>query len=117
MSQADDVLDNIDHALHDWATSADAMRWTPQQQPAPAFTPDQLEAFRRAFGAVGEVINRQMRVVAKAAQQVVKGYVKVAHRLMDHNRVRCRVCRPYSNPKPLAFGSEYHRRQKRRNRR
>lgn len=30
-----DILDQIDHALEDWGTSPDAMRWTPEPQPAP----------------------------------------------------------------------------------
>ena len=34
MSNADGVLDQIDHALHAWDTSADAMRWTPEPVPA-----------------------------------------------------------------------------------
>lgn len=27
---SDDILETIDHALDDWATSGDAMRWTPE---------------------------------------------------------------------------------------
>lgn len=114
---SDPVLDSIDHVLHDYEVSGDAMRWTPEPRPVPTLTAGQIAAFGRAFAAVGETVNRQMRAVVKVAQQVGKAYVKFAHRVMEHDRVRCRVCRPYANPKPLAFGAEYRRRTRRRNRR
>jgi hypothetical protein len=112
MTTSDSVLDNIDHALHDWNTSPDAMRWRPEPPPA---TVD-YKKMRIAFQVIGQHVQTQMRALNKAMQQVGKVYTQVAHRLMAHDRVRCRVCRPYSNPKPLAFGAEYHRRQKRRKR-
>lgn len=114
---SDPVLDTIDHVLHDFEVSGDAMRWTPEPRPAPTLTADQIAAFGRVFATVGEAVNHQMRALAKAAQQVGKSYAKFAHRVMEHDRTRCRVCRPYANPKPLAFGTEYRRRTRRRGRR
>lgn len=68
----DEVLDQIDHALHDWDVSPDAMRWTPEapepgeQRPARGAVPavvyydeahvltpetvDQILAHRLVFG-------------------------------------------------------------------
>lgn len=37
MTHADSLLDNIDHALHDWDTSPDARRWTPERPKPPGF--------------------------------------------------------------------------------
>lgn len=42
MSNADGVLDQIDHVLNDWDTSDDAMRWTAQPRPQEA-DPDRCE--------------------------------------------------------------------------
>lgn len=116
MTNADGVLDNIDHALHDWDLSADAMRWTPEPRPPATLTPDQVQALSRAFNAIGARVAAGIKGMTKALQQFGASYLKLAHRVADHDRVRCRVCRPYSNPRPLALGSEYHRRQKRRKR-
>lgn len=117
MTRADDVIDNIDHALHDWDTSPDAMRWTPESPlRRPELTPAQIEALTRTFNTVGAAFARGMKQLAKTFQQAGRAYAKFAHRVMEHDRVRCRVCRPYSNPRLLALGAEYHRRQKRRRR-
>jgi asparagine synthetase B (glutamine-hydrolysing) len=114
------VLDNIDRALHDWDTSPDAMRWVPERAPEPpapvALTSDQIQALSRVFSSIGAQVAAGIARLSKAFQQFGAGYLKIAHRVIEHDRVRCRVCRPYSNPRPLAFGAEYHRRQKRRNR-
>jgi hypothetical protein len=112
MTNADGVLDQIDHALHDWDTSGDAMRWKPVPPPV---TVD-YKRIRVAFQVIGEHVRTQMRAFEKAMRQVAKVYSPFLHQMTAHDRTRCSTCRPYSNPKPLAFGAEYHRRQKRRSR-
>ena len=116
MTTSDSVLDNIDHELHDWNTSPDAMRWIPGPPKRPELTQAQIEALTRTFNTVGAQIARGMKQLARTFQQAGREYAKFAHRVMEHDRVRCRICRPYSNPRPLALGAEYHRRQKRRKR-
>lgn len=111
---SDPTLDAIDHVLHDWDTSPDAMRWTPEPPKRPELTSDQIQALGRVFNTVGATVADGLKRLTKAFQQAGKAYAKFAHQVMEHDRVRCRVCRPYANPKPVAFGAEYHRRQKRR---
>lgn len=116
---SDPVLDSIDHVLHDFDTSPDAMRWTPEpaKQPRMELTPDQIQALRRVFNTAGEAVARGIKSLTKAFERAGKAYLNFAHQVSAHDRTRCRVCRPYANPKPLAFGAEYHRRSRRRNRR
>lgn len=56
---ADDILDTIEHTLDDWATSDDAMRWTPEDQQPPDLTlriVANVEPFVRALVAFGDRI-------------------------------------------------------------
>lgn len=110
----DPVIATIDNVLHDFEVSGDAMRWTPVPRSQPQLTPMQVAALRRNFAAVGAAISNAMKGLTKTFEQAGRVYLKFAHQISQHDRIRCPACQPYSNPRPLAFGAEYRRRSKRR---
>lgn len=74
---SDPTIDAIDHALDDWETSGDAMRWTmdPQVKPTPRLVIDiDPEPFLRA-------VRNAVRAITKAMAQFQLAAVKVS-RLM-----------------------------------
>ncbi|HEY9251582.1 MAG TPA: hypothetical protein VIP06_02905 [Nocardioides sp.] len=122
----DPILDQIDQVLDDFATSPDAMRWTPEHHPKPTRPGILLELPRperhpampfeqiaATVRALGEVYNAFARGVLGAARQVHKTLAKWTHLLQNptHNRARCRICSPFANPYPLVAGAEYRRRR------
>jgi hypothetical protein len=53
VSTADHILDQIDHALHDWTVSDDAMRSTPEPPPLPGRVPVVDMRSQPEAGAIG----------------------------------------------------------------
>jgi hypothetical protein len=110
MTTSDNVLDNIDHALHDWDTSADAMRWTPEPINAPQPTVMDITA---SMIRVAEVMRDAQEKLARAftnmASQVVKIQAELRRLMAGQREAEAQIRRS-------AMRSEYHRRQKRRKR-
>lgn len=118
---SDPVLDTIDHVLHDYETSPDAMRWTPEARPEVATPAVDLEAVRRSLAVIGELVTAYSKAITEFAQRLGKTFRRFSHAMavanLNHMRSRCRICSPMANPVPLAInGTEYHRRRKRRSR-
>ena len=109
MSHADGVLDQIDHALHDWGTSRDAMRWSPEAAPpptpVPAFDP---VAFSTAVNRFAAAYREAMRGFALKLNEW-SPVLSRAFRLMQQMDTEGQIRRS-------AMRREYHRRQKRRSR-
>lgn len=116
MTATNDVLDNIDHALHDWSTSPDAMRWTPERART-GLTPERVDALSRVFRTFGAAVARGIKDLARSFEQAATAYARFAHKVMEHDRARCRICRPYANPTPTRHGAAYRARTRRRTRR
>ena len=110
MTNADGVLDQIDHALHDWDTSGDAMRWSaerpPTWPPVPTFDP---MAFSRAANRFAEAYRAAIRGLVQKINEMSPVILR-AFRLMNEIDATVQARRS-------AMHQEYHRRQKRRNRR
>jgi hypothetical protein len=129
----DPILDQIDNVLDDFATSPDAMRWTPEVSAAPARPgillelppPDSATAalvLQRVEGtmrALTDAFNGVAKFVIGVAREMGKAFTHFGHVLQDpkHNRSRCRRCSPFANPLPMSGGVEYHRRRQARKRR
>lgn len=112
MSNADGVLDQIDHALHDWDTSGDAMRWTPEPPPKPA-APTILDIsapMLRVATAVQEANAKIVRAFTNMAKQIVRLQVQIRRLTAAQAEAEAQIRR-------TAMHREYHRRQKRRSRR
>jgi hypothetical protein len=108
------VIEAIDNALHDWETSPDAMRWTPNAANVTPRMPPLLtfnfdaRPLQRAFEKMAAAV-AQMAIAAKPI------LARITHSLPDHDRVRCQRCSPMANPPTLCInGHEYRRRSKRR---
>jgi hypothetical protein len=115
---AKDILDTIDGALGDWATSGDAMRWSPEPGKVPAGLPGfqeqiSLEALTRLAEAVRPVM-MSMAQFAEGMRSVgdailgLKG-VQASFVIYDEccllvpcASARCRACNPRGNPPPVA---------------
>jgi hypothetical protein len=73
-----DILDTIDGALHDYAMSADAMRWTPDPPTRAGsqfdLTPEQTEALARAAA-------RSVEITAEAISGFGVALIQAAHKL------------------------------------
>lgn len=110
MTTSDNVLDNIDHALHDWDMSPDAMRWTPEPVNAPQ--PPVLDVTASMI-RMGEVMRDAQEKLARAftnmATSIIKIQVQIRHLIAGQREAEARIRRS-------ALHSEYHRRQKRRKR-
>lgn len=101
-----DILDQIDHAVHDWATSSDAMRWLPEPSKpnlpqawlsplppdglpavqAPQITPEQVDAIRAALGQAMGAMAAQITEMARQMQPVLQrfgGQVRELHRQLQ----------------------------------
>lgn len=109
MTRADDVIDNIDHALHDWDLSPDAMRWTPEP-PAPQPTVMDLTA---SMIRVGEVMRDAQEKLARAFTNMAKQVVKLQFEL---RRLRAGQREAEAQIRRSAMHTAYHHRQKRRRR-
>lgn len=118
MTTTDDVLGSIDHALRDFDTSDDAMRWTPE--PAPPLPQLRPPGFARVVIRVDIApFMAAVRSITKAFGRLGNMLAKYGHALgnPDHDVVRCHRCRPYANPTPLRHGPAYRARARRRTRR
>lgn len=127
MTDPDEVLARIDHAIGDPEIGPDAMRWTPK----PAPQPGTAAGLWRRWEAAGADLSRQFVRLRASTQSSVQKLHRMSHWLWTlsgdtelevgrrhRERARCRVCRPQSNPPPLAIdGHELHRRRKTRRRR
>jgi hypothetical protein len=112
MTNADGVLDQIDHALHDWDTSDDAMRWTPEPVPVqPQLDP---EAVRLALVRVGEVATRAMEAYRSIFTQFA---AKMADLLPRMNELGRQIREMQAAERQHNLHVAYRRRQKRRSRR
>ncbi|MCX5365900.1 hypothetical protein OG864_45200 [Streptomyces sp. NBC_00124] len=93
--RADDVLDQIDHALGGYSLSPDAMRWSPEPPPVPgtrlertvvvtidttAIT-EQFEQLRRNLQAFGEAAQARFEEIGRAFEAM-----KQAGVCDDHGR-------------------------------
>jgi hypothetical protein len=107
MTTSDNVLDNIDHALHDWDTSPDAMRWTPEAPPGPVPRFDPV-VFAAAANRFADAYRAAMRGLVQKLNEMSPVILR-AFRLMQSFDADAQVRRS-------AMHSEYHRRQKRRKR-
>jgi hypothetical protein len=127
-----DILDAIDGALDDYATSKDAMRWVPpEDQPEPlvptAMIPASinvdLSGFIRGMQQLSEAMGSIVRDIAETMQPAGKFAWRLGHAIDADERPRwhkrrCRECNPRGNPLPLAVnGHEYARRRKARGKR
>ena len=112
MTHADDVLNSIDHALHDWDTSADAMRWTPEVPKPPAVPTviDMLPSMVRVARVVQEANENLVRAFSNMVTQVVKLQVQIRRLVDGQLEAEAQIRRS-------AMHTAYRRRQKRRNRR
>lgn len=129
MSGSDDILARIDHALADPDVGEDAMRWTPHP-PHAAPVPASSVRLRISVGAFCDALARFARSARAMARKDVPRH-RTAHLMWIvradtereearrwRHRARCRVCRPHSNPPPVAInGHEYHRRRRKRSKR
>ncbi|MFI7125966.1 hypothetical protein ACIBQ1_09750 [Nonomuraea sp. NPDC050153] len=125
MSNPDGVLDAIDACLDDYALSEDAMRWAPDE-PVPASMPVPSVEMLTAFSAFAEGLARTATALAEgignSLAPALKGMQTAFHKQARHGDRKhyrhCPTCNPAGFAKPLPInGHEYHRRQRRRNRR
>lgn len=124
------ILDVIDGALRDFETSADAMRWVPEEKrkPGPAGVPVMLglppvafaltvdtEEFARSLSELGAAIARMLLPVV---EDTVKQFHALSMALFPYQHQRCFTCHPARKPRPLAVdGHAYQRRLAARRRR
>ena len=125
----DAVLDSIDGALRDYATSADAMRWSPHPEnvaPEREMVRIQLGDFvdLAALAEFTRQLNAMFAELTRYAGVAVVPFVKlaglIAHAALAEDRkhrIRCRECNPAGNPPPFPGGTEYNRRRRARARR
>lgn len=107
MSTTDEVLGSIDHALTDWGTSDDAMRWTPGVAPPLREIPDRrpsamfvafiatAEPFRAAMEKLVEVLNTtrpeitRLLAALEASERDAKAHAQwTAYRARSRRRTR-----------------------------
>lgn len=69
MSSPDEVLGAIDRALDDFAVSDDAMRWTPEPPPEPAFE-DNARLWAAPFAEIAEGLQRAAQAVGDVFEGV-----------------------------------------------
>jgi len=118
MSNPDGTLEAIDASLRDYSVSVDAMRCAPTPKPAEV----RLQEALGVFGELAEQARQAFEAVAKEMAPILTGIERGFHKAgwqgdRAHYR-RCPTCNPRGFPKPLPVnGHEYHRRQRRRNRR
>jgi hypothetical protein len=133
----DSTIEVIDGALRDAVVSPDAMRWSPEPQPRslqpayireagaytfqlprgvrparpprPAFTADTIAAVGLTFAEFARAFQAFARAVGAAMRKVRPAVHIVQH--ADRSSIRCHICNPFANPKPLVFGPAYRRRQ------
>lgn len=114
---SDSVLETIDNALHDWDTSPDAMRWTPdhpgsqiEHTPSSVILTINVDTTRAR-----EAFARMVQAAAAAADAYTRGMNKFRRSWLNHwvtQRHR------QHQPAPLPInGHEYRRRVKQRGRR
>lgn len=104
MSTADNIIDQIDHALGDYSLGPDAMRWSPETPPPPpgasiqrtvvvtidtAAITEQFEQLRRTLQAFGEAARARMEEIGRAFEAM-----KQAGVCDDHGRPLPRRDRP-----------------------
>ena len=129
MASPDAVLDSIDGALRDYATSADAMRWSPEPEnvkeglePCDCGVTDFARLINtEALAAFHRSLNEAFSIMAGTMGRTLEAFTGMYHPLMAiydrRHRNRCHVCNPAGNPLPFPGGAEYHRRRKARQRR
>lgn len=99
------VLDMIDHAIDDWETSPDAMRWTPDPppvlkgpdiarlfdvppgfirlMPSPALEPWQVDVLRRQFEDFGTHLRATVEPVVRQFGDAMKGRSLTIRPILD----------------------------------
>jgi hypothetical protein len=96
-----DVLDLIDRAIHDWHTSPDAMRWTPDSAPRPQpptmFNPEQAEAFARGLSALYSHLRAAFNSACRALAPVARALAALSNHpgsrsARRHHRRPVRLC-------------------------
>jgi hypothetical protein len=96
-----DVLDLIDRAIHDWHTSPDAMRWTPNNPPRPQpptiFEPEQAEAFARGLSAIHDHLRAAFNSIGRALTPLARAAAALWNRPNSrsprcHHRRPARLC-------------------------
>ncbi len=112
-----EVLDQIDAAVHDWEVGPDAMR---VGGPDPVDQPVGPGVLARPFAEFGRqmtrAFNRSIKPLARTLHQL--GVALLATPQRRRHISRCRSCNPRANPRPLCIdGHAYHRRTKARRRR
>lgn len=75
--RAQHVIDAIDGALHDWAVSDDAMRWTP----SPSTTPDPPGVVLAQMVAAQEIARRVFEQLGEALRPIIEWGERVAAEL------------------------------------
>jgi hypothetical protein len=96
----DEVLDQIDSAVHDWQVSPDAMRSTPAPRP----TPEELQAAARAFSEA--VVRAYAQAVRPALEALTKAFAEV-HRALQEAAALDEDCRPVRRVDRPAWQSPY----------
>lgn len=111
MTTVPDIVDTIDHALDDWSTSADAMRWTPEAptvRARPVVRLDLVE-IARAFDAFGTAVRHLGETLNSNVSQWIVTLRRLLPPALDHDQ---------HHPAPLCIdGHAYHQRQRNRRRR
>ena len=111
MTHADDVLDSIDHALHAWDISADAMRWAPEPPVAPQWAVVDISA------SAIRVAEAMRDAQAKIARAFINMTPQVARLQIELRRLMAGRLEAEAQVRRSGMHREYHRRQKRRGRR
>lgn len=101
---SDPVLDTIDHVLHDFDTSPDAMRWMPEPQPAPV---NPAQAMATLVVNITPIVETYRRVF----QQLARSLAKWSPRIAELKRL---LAEAEANERRSAMHSEYRRRRNRR---
>lgn len=114
MTGVDELLAQIDHALEDYDTSADAMRWTPEQSSdrqvsrRPQYATVMFNVDWSGFNAAIERCQQQLRaampLIAKAIRQVETARASHAQQPVDETDPRAHVLwlRQHRNTGPAA---------------
>lgn len=108
MSQ--DIIATIDHAIGDWETSPDAMRWGPTVTPRPAGILIDLaplvEAAQRVIRNMARILNNP------AFRQIMAQLAAIERARAERYTVSRRADTVFTCPVPLPIdGHAYHRRQ------
>lgn len=101
-----DIIEAIDGALSDWATSDDAMRWTPNPPQnvrslpvAPHLNPEAFASMTEALRRVGDEMRRWAELIGPVAAKLAEALQREL-RLSDDRRTRALQLRQHRHTGP-----------------